>query len=79
MQRAARTRLSDVTPTAGTFDRNSRIEFVYYATWGLIGCCAVGAAALKRNSAAPPLLLWAGCALFVAGEAGNASAHWHLK
>lgn len=63
----------------GTFERDSKVEVVYYAIWGLLAGCAVGQPAMDRNGTVSTILVALGLGIFLCGELGNAWAHWHLR
>lgn len=59
--------------------RNSAVEFIYYAVWGVLnGLCS--AQAMLRRSGMPPLVLvYLGLSLFWVGQAGNWYCHVALR
>mmetsp|Transcript_24676 Transcript_24676/g.55583 ORF Transcript_24676/g.55583 Transcript_24676/m.55583 type:complete len:246 (+) Transcript_24676:35-772(+) len=68
-----------VNDYCGSFERNSIVEFAYYALWGVLGGLAVGNGALQQSGTAPFAMVCCGIAVFTVGEIGNAWSHWHLR
>ena len=68
-----------VNDYTGTWARDSRLEIVYYALWGLAAGAASSPAALAVVGVAPSALRLAGAAAFTVGEFGNAWSHLELR
>ena len=63
----------------GTWQRDSRLEVVYYSLWGLAAGAASSPAALAVVGVAPSIYRLAGAAAFTVGEFGNAWSHLELR
>ena len=68
-----------VNDYTGTWARDSRLELLYYATWGLVAGSGAGTLALTTHGVAPRAARLAGLALFAVGQVGNAWCHAHLR
>lgn len=63
----------------GTWNRESRLEFLYYLVWGLCAGSVLSKAPLTSFGAPPKQFRMLGLSLFIVGELGNFWCHYHLR
>ena len=68
-----------VNDYSGNFQRDSRLELLYYSLWGWLAGAAVGSAPLQLHGPASPLCAAVGVAAFGVGELGNFWCHAELR
>ena len=68
-----------VNDYTGTWNRDSRLELMYYLAWGFLAGSSAGERALALHGVASLGWRIAGTVLFAAGECGNAWCHLELR
>ena len=68
-----------VNDYTGTWVRDSRLELLYYFTWGLLAGSSVGDAPLRLHGVPTVAVRGLGAALFLVGQLGNAWCHLELR